>query len=263
MDMGFSSCPQKNRSGWYWLVSLQLDFATHPGVLVAIFLLSPMLEQLAFHPQNHSDRIWHALTFVVISSVTEDCQSLSKPFFLLRLPPQATEAGPADRQMLYSKCSPYALRRPLSNCDCCSGCSSHQTIRFQATFTGSRCAAAQGHDTTRVYSARSVAGKRATVRTSSKSYEPSAAASFREQLLPSTRDSNSWLSPEVVGAPQKLLAQKCLLGSMCIKLLWERIDLLWLKIVIGSTNDNKSYKSTPFLFCWKAPRLIWTRHKFW
>ena len=107
----------------------------------------------------------HLLSFLQSRRIANLCQS----FFPQSLPPQATEARPADRQMLYSKCSPYALRRPLSNCDCCSGCSSHQTIRFQATFTGSRCAAAQGHDTTRVYSARSVAGKRATVRTSSKS----------------------------------------------------------------------------------------------
>ena len=35
-----------------------------------------------------------------------------------------------------AKCSPYALRRSLSNCDC-NGCS-HQTIRFPATFTGRR-----------------------------------------------------------------------------------------------------------------------------
>ena len=167
MDMGFSSCPEKNRSGWYWLVSHQLDFATHPGVLVAIFLLSPICLSiwLSIHRITLTgyDTHSHLLSFLRSRRIANLSQSLFPP----RLPPQATEAGPADRQMLYSKCSPYALRRPLSNCDCCSGCSSHQTIRFQATFTGSRCAAAQGHDTTRVYSARSVAGKRATVRTSS------------------------------------------------------------------------------------------------
>ena len=118
----------------------------------------------------------------------------AKAFFPQRLPPQATEAGPADRQMLYSKCSPYALRRPLSNCDCCSGCSSHQTIRFQATFTGSRCAAAQGHDSARIHCALCCRQARTSAQQfegASKSEEPSAAASFREQLLPSTRDSNS------------------------------------------------------------------------
>ena len=117
----------------------------------------------------------------------------AKAFFPQRLPPQATKAGPADRQMLYSKCSPYALRRPLSNCDCCSGCSSHQTIRFQATFTGSRCAAAQGHDSARIHCALCCRQARAAQQFegASKSEEPSAATSFREQLLPSTRDSNS------------------------------------------------------------------------
>ena len=47
------------------------------------------------------------------------------------------KAPPAVHQMpILAKCSPYALRRPLSNCDC-NGCS-HQTIRFPATFTGRR-----------------------------------------------------------------------------------------------------------------------------
>ena len=213
MDMGFSSCPQKNRSGWYWLVSHQLDFATHPGVLVAIFFLSPICLSiwLSIHRITLTgyDTRSHLLSFLRSRRIANLCQSLFPP----RLPPQATEAGPADRQMLNSKCSPYALRRPLSNCDCCSGCSSHQTIRFQATFTGSRCAAAQGHDTTRVYTARSVAGKHARRNSSNK---------LLSQRSPRRRPasvSNCCRRPEIPTADSRprssVLLKSCLLKNVC------------------------------------------------
>ena len=138
----------------------------------------------------------------------------ARAFFPPRLPPQATEAGPADRQMLYSKCSPYALRRPLSNCDCCSGCSSHQTIRFQATFTGSRCAAAQGHDTTRVYTARSVAGKHAR-RNSSNEQQ----LGLRSPRRRPASVSNCCRRPEIPTADSRprssVLLKSCLLKNVC------------------------------------------------
>ena len=134
----------------------------------------------------------------------------ARAFFPPRLPPQATEAGPADRQMLYSKCSPYALRRPLSNCDCCSGCSSHQTIRFQATFTGSRCAAAQGH-------ARCAYTVRALLPASAQQFER--AASLRSPRRRPASVSNCCRRPEIPTADSRprssVLLKSCLLKNVC------------------------------------------------
>ena len=207
MEMGFLSCPQKNRSGWHWPVSHQLDFATHPGVLVAIFFLSPIClsNWLSIHRITLTGYGTRSHLFghggLPISA---------KAFFPPRLPPQATEAGPADRQMLYSKCSPYALRRPLSNCDCCSGCSSHQTIRFQATFTGSRCAAAQGH-------ARCAYTVRALLPASAQQFER--AASLRSPRRRPASVSNCCRRPEIPTADSRprssVLLKSCLLKNVC------------------------------------------------
>ena len=74
---GILSCPQTNRSGWYWLVSHQLDFAAHPGVLVAIFFRSPIC--LSIWLSIHSitltgyDTRSYLLSFLRIANL---CQSL-------------------------------------------------------------------------------------------------------------------------------------------------------------------------------------------
>ena len=93
-----------------------------------------MFDHQAFHPRNH----WldmarpHLLSkFKIGKENANICQRCS------RACPSNPARPPAVHHMpTLAKCSPYALRRPLSNCDC-NGCS-HQTIRFPATFTGRR-----------------------------------------------------------------------------------------------------------------------------
>ena len=76
------------------------------------------------------------LAVVEIPNWQVECQSL--PILFIHADALLPCKAPAVHHMptLAKCCSPHALRRPLSNCDC-NGCS-HQTIRFPATFTGRR-----------------------------------------------------------------------------------------------------------------------------
>ena len=210
IDMGFSSCPQKDRSGRYWLVSHQLDFATKTPGCFAIFFLSPMLEHLAFHPQYHSDRIWHALTSVVISS---DCQSLPKPFFH-----RDSLLKPRKPDQLIARCciaSAHHMR--------CAGRSATVTAAAaaprirQSDFkrpSPDRGAQRPKATTARVYTARSVAGKHAR-RNSSNEQQ----LGLRSPRRRPASVSNCCRRPEIPTADSRprssVLLKSCLLKNVC------------------------------------------------